>query len=219
MNVDTRLIWTHCKCIIKHSPMSLTLLFSYEGRGRTTSITSVSVFGDDHRHHRPDPAAFNPSRFRPVSIISMQSDVSARDDDTMVSMIGGGGNARVRRKSVGSTLMLDASPCFRAEKRAKQLANSQFMDSSELESVDASGSTSFLQAGQSESQEPSTDFFSSSIDNSPSKGRSQAPPRPFVCPHPPAFKAIVQDSDSEEAGPSIGTSRSRCEFVTIQTPH
>jgi hypothetical protein len=146
MDIDTQLIWIRRKCIVRYTPTSLTMLFSYERRGRTTSISSVSVFGDDHHRHRPDPAAFDPSRFRPVSI-SIHSDCSARDGDIMVSMIGGGNNARVRRESVGSALVLTASPyCFQAEERAKQPAYSPSMDTSELESVEASASTSFLRA-------------------------------------------------------------------------
>ncbi|KAG8703145.1 hypothetical protein FRC09_004322, partial [Ceratobasidium sp. 395] len=54
----------------------------YERR-RSNSISSISVFGDDHRRRRHNKGGVQPGNFRPVSIISMQSDISARDDDTM----------------------------------------------------------------------------------------------------------------------------------------
>ncbi|KAG8735993.1 hypothetical protein FRC10_009931 [Ceratobasidium sp. 414] len=177
----------------------------YERRGRTNSISSVSVFGDDHRRRKHNRGGPQPGHFRPVSIISMQSDVSARDDDTMVSMIGGSGEARVRRKSVGSTLLLDASPCFRAEKRAKELAEAR-SDASRLEFGNASTSMSLFQLNQSEPQE----VFSSDLilDNSPSKGkgRSHATPRPFARPRPAAAaKLATEDSGLEEIASPIGT--------------
>ncbi|KAG9087548.1 hypothetical protein FRC06_002487, partial [Ceratobasidium sp. 370] len=177
----------------------------YERRGRTNSISSVSVFGDDHRRRRHNRGGLQPGHFRPVSIISMQSDVSDRDDDTMVSMIGGNGEARVRRKSVGSTLLLDASPCFRAEKRAKQLAEAR-SDASRLESGSASTSMSFSQLNQSESQEVFS--FGSILESSPSKGKghAHATPRPFARPRPPAAANLTaEDCSLERADLPTGT--------------
>ncbi|KAG9100796.1 hypothetical protein FS749_012729 [Ceratobasidium sp. UAMH 11750] len=186
----------------------------YERRGRTDSISSVSVFGDDHRRRKHNRGGLQPGHFRPVSIISMQSDASARDDDTMVSMIGGNGEeTRVRRKSVGSTLLLDASPCFRAEKRAKQLAEAR-SDASRPESGNASTSMSFFQPSQSESPE---EFVSDSIlDNSPSKGkgRTEATPRPFARPRPPASaKSTAQDCGLEEFNVPAGTPQTLLPYI------
>ena len=143
----------------------------------------MSVFGDDQRRRRRN-------NFRPVSIISVQSEVSIQDDETMVSMIGGG-NARVRRKSVGTNLLIDASPCMRAEKRAKQLAQS--FEASRIESA---ASTSYLQADQDEDDddELSAEFTGNSVfESSPSKGRSQAPPRPFARPRPAAVARLANE--------------------------
>lgn len=107
----------------------------------------------------------------------------------------GGGNARVRRKSVGTNLMLDASPCMRAEKRARDLAKS--FEASRIEST---ASTSYLHADQDqdEDEELSAEFTGNSVyESSPSKGRSQAPPRPFSRPRPAAARLSVA-SDLEE---------------------
>ncbi|QRV78672.1 muscle M-line assembly protein unc-89 [Ceratobasidium sp. AG-Ba] len=167
----------------------------YERR-RTNSTSSVSIFGDDRHRRRHNRTGPYPSQYRPVSIISMQSDISARDDDTMVSMIGGHGGPRVRRKSVGSTLLLDASPCFRAEKRAKQVKS----DSSRMDSMNMS-SLSLFQSTREDSQ----DVFSSDsiLDGSPGKGKSRATPRPFARPRPPAaVKMANEDEDEDEMEPS-----------------
>ncbi|KAG6810305.1 hypothetical protein H0H92_012482 [Tricholoma furcatifolium] len=78
---------------------------------RTASSTSDTAFfgaADDHsqvlRHGLPVPP-----KYRPLSVLSLEVPPSPpREDDTMISMLGGG---HVRRKSV------DASPCPRIEKR------------------------------------------------------------------------------------------------------
>ncbi|KAI8973078.1 hypothetical protein BD414DRAFT_447875 [Trametes punicea] len=80
-----------------------------------TSVSSESVFGfDPHAHYsRPPPS----QQFRPLSIMSEMSIHSpSKEDDTMITMLGGG---HVRRRSVGS--LVEASPCVRVE-RNKQTA-------------------------------------------------------------------------------------------------
>ncbi|KAJ1305461.1 hypothetical protein OPQ81_000471 [Rhizoctonia solani] len=163
----------------------------FERRGRPSSISSVSVFGDDNRRRRRSRAIFNPS-FRPVSIISMQSETTG-EDDTMVSMIGGTDNARVARKSIATNLLLDTSPCMRAEKRAKELARAQ-IEANRAASLSALTGTPM---GLTPSQPASS--ADSIFEYSPSKGRSCIPSRPFARPRPPgASKSIVDDSDDEE---------------------
>ncbi|CAE6467383.1 unnamed protein product [Rhizoctonia solani] len=164
----------------------------FERRGRPSSISSVSVFGDNGRRRRRSRAMFNPS-YRPVSIISMQSETTG-EDDTMVSMIGGADNARVPRKSIATNLLLDASPCMRAEKRAKELARAQHIEANRAASLSALTGTP---AGLTPSQPRSSG--DSIFEYSPSKGRSCLPSRPFARPRPPgASKSIVDDSDDEE---------------------
>ncbi|KAI0666503.1 hypothetical protein C8Q78DRAFT_984185 [Trametes maxima] len=80
-----------------------------------TSTSSESVFGFDPyaQYARPPPS----QQFRPLSIMSEMSVHSpAKEDDTMITMLGGG---HVRRRSVSS--LVDASPCVRME-RHKQAA-------------------------------------------------------------------------------------------------
>lgn len=81
--------------------------------GQRTSVTSdVSLFGRD------DDACIQPGhlpsyQFRPLSFMSAHSVHSpVKDDDTMISMLGGG---HVRRRSIGS--IMAGSPCARVEKR------------------------------------------------------------------------------------------------------
>ncbi|KDN46436.1 hypothetical protein RSAG8_04380, partial [Rhizoctonia solani AG-8 WAC10335] len=111
----------------------------FERRGRPSSISSVSVFGDDRRRRR-SRAMFNPN-YRPVSIISMQSETTG-EDDTMVSMIGGADNSRVPRKSIATNLLLDTSPCMRAEKRAKEMARVQHIEANRAASLGHSNADS-----------------------------------------------------------------------------
>ncbi|CAE6434550.1 unnamed protein product [Rhizoctonia solani] len=163
----------------------------FERRGRPSSISSVSVFGDDRRRRR-SRAMFNPN-YRPVSIISMQSETTG-EDDTMVSMIGGADNSRVPRKSIATNLLLDASPCMRAEKRAKELARAQHIEANRAASLSALTGTPM---GFTPSQPRSSG--DSIFEHSPSRGRSCVPSRPFARPRPPgASKSIVDDSDDEE---------------------
>ncbi|KAG7090453.1 hypothetical protein E1B28_009569 [Marasmius oreades] len=82
----------------------------FEQTGNRSSVSSDSVFGyDDSGSHQLMPA----THYRPLSSLSMQSNhASMKEDDTMISMLGGG---HVRRCSVGS--VIQASPCVRVGKR------------------------------------------------------------------------------------------------------
>ncbi|KAF8148662.1 hypothetical protein B0H34DRAFT_802878 [Crassisporium funariophilum] len=84
----------------------------FEKTGRASSGSEDSVFGDDYSHEYRG-GLLPPNQFRPLSVLSMNSVHSpSREDDTMISMLGGG---HVRRRSVGS--IIEASPCVRVEKR------------------------------------------------------------------------------------------------------
>ncbi|KAF8671541.1 hypothetical protein RHS04_08236 [Rhizoctonia solani] len=170
----------------------------FERRGRPSSISSVSIFGDDNRRRRRSKV-FNPN-FRPVSIISMQSETTG-EDDTMVSMIGGSDGARVPRKSIATNLLLDASPCMRAEKRAKEIARAQHIEANRAASLSAlTGEPMDLTPPQPKSSADSI------FEYSPSKGRSCIPSRPFARPRPPAgSQSMADDSDDEEFSLSGGT--------------
>ncbi|KAL5532249.1 hypothetical protein ACEPAF_5818 [Sanghuangporus sanghuang] len=78
--------------------------------GRRSMMGSQeSLFGQSS--YRPGLMA--PAQFRPVSVYSFETRGSPRkDDDTVISMLGGG---FVRRRSIRS--MLERSPCARMEKR------------------------------------------------------------------------------------------------------
>ncbi|KAG6330873.1 hypothetical protein ID866_8216 [Astraeus odoratus] len=83
----------------------------FEKTGYRTSISSSDsmFFGKDSANgHRVDLP-----HYRPISSFSIDSTHSpAKEDDTMISMLGGG---HVRRRSVGS--MIETSPCVRVERR------------------------------------------------------------------------------------------------------
>ncbi|KAI6020976.1 hypothetical protein BKA83DRAFT_4293512 [Pisolithus microcarpus] len=86
----------------------------FEKTGYRTSVSSSdsAFFGKDPM----DARHADLPRYRPISSFSVSSAHSpAKEDDTMISMLGGG---HVRRLSVGS--MIEASPCVRMERR-KQL--------------------------------------------------------------------------------------------------
>ncbi|KAF8867965.1 hypothetical protein CPB84DRAFT_1810241 [Gymnopilus junonius] len=84
----------------------------FDKTGHRTSVSSESVFGDDYSHPY-EGSLLPPNHFRPLSVLSHSSVHSPmREDDTMISMLGGG---HVRRRSVGS--IIEASPCVRVEKR------------------------------------------------------------------------------------------------------
>ncbi|KAK7047178.1 hypothetical protein VNI00_006844 [Paramarasmius palmivorus] len=81
----------------------------FEKTGQRSSVSSESVFGNDEDASHQ----LLPPNYRPLSSISIQSIHSPmKDDDTMLSMLGGG---HVRRRSVGS--VIQASPCLRVGKR------------------------------------------------------------------------------------------------------
>ncbi|KAH8109421.1 hypothetical protein DFH11DRAFT_933783 [Phellopilus nigrolimitatus] len=86
----------------------------FDETGRRSASSSESVFGHDNHHPPPRaPGLLPPNQFRPFSVYSVNSVNSPkREDDTMISMLGGG---HVRRRSIGSTF--EGSPCVRAEKR------------------------------------------------------------------------------------------------------
>ncbi|KAF5376919.1 hypothetical protein D9615_007315 [Tricholomella constricta] len=80
----------------------------FEKTGDRSSVSSDSVFGCDDSQ-APRGGLLAPPQYRPLSVLSMNSIHSPmREDDTMISMLGGG---HVRRRSI------DASPCVRIEKR------------------------------------------------------------------------------------------------------
>ncbi|KAJ7042702.1 hypothetical protein C8F04DRAFT_1176309 [Mycena alexandri] len=85
----------------------------FEKTGHRSSMSSDSVFGYDELHP-PNGHLLPPHQFRPLSVLSMNTSIHSpmREDDTMISMLGGG---HVRRRSIGSTF--EASPCVRVEKR------------------------------------------------------------------------------------------------------
>ena len=86
----------------------------FENSGQRSSMSSVSVFGydmNDAIHGNLLRTAYS----RPLSIISIANPRTPDEDDTMISMLGGG---HVRRQSIGSSF--EASPCVRVEKREKR---------------------------------------------------------------------------------------------------
>ncbi|KAJ6577467.1 hypothetical protein B0H19DRAFT_561509 [Mycena capillaripes] len=85
----------------------------FEKTGHRSSMSSDSVFGYDD-HHPPNGHLLPPHQFRPLSVLSFNNSAHSpmKEDDTMISMLGGG---HVRRRSIGS--VFEASPCVRAEKR------------------------------------------------------------------------------------------------------
>ncbi|KAJ7473614.1 hypothetical protein B0H11DRAFT_2036563 [Mycena galericulata] len=85
----------------------------FEKTGHRSSMSSDSVFGYDD-HNMPNGHLLPPNQFRPLSMLSVHNSVHSpmKEDDTMISMLGGG---HVRRRSIGS--LFEASPCVRVEKR------------------------------------------------------------------------------------------------------
>ncbi|KAJ3908042.1 hypothetical protein F5879DRAFT_794348 [Lentinula edodes] len=82
----------------------------FDKTGHRTSLCSESVFGYDGSSRYAQGHLLPQNAFRPVSYLSINSIHSpSKDDDTMISMIGGG---HVRRRSVGS--VIEASPIVRA---------------------------------------------------------------------------------------------------------
>ncbi|KAF7297196.1 hypothetical protein MIND_00952700 [Mycena indigotica] len=87
----------------------------FDKTGHRSSMSSDSIFGYDD-HHPPNGHLLPPNQFRPLSMLSMNMSSSThspmKEDDTMITMLGGG---HVRRRSIGS--VFEASPCVRVEKR------------------------------------------------------------------------------------------------------
>ncbi|KAJ3980260.1 hypothetical protein F5890DRAFT_1557848 [Lentinula detonsa] len=82
----------------------------FDKTGHRTSVSSESIFGYDDSSRYPERHLLPQNAFRPVSYLSINSIHSpSKEDDTMISMIGGG---HVRRRSVGS--VIEASPIVRA---------------------------------------------------------------------------------------------------------
>ncbi|EGO19639.1 hypothetical protein SERLADRAFT_443108 [Serpula lacrymans var. lacrymans S7.9] len=82
----------------------------FDKTGHRTSVSSDCVFGNDDSFYPRRNAA---GRYRPISVLSEMSVHSpAREDDTMISMLGGG---HVRRRSLVS--QIEGSPCVRQEKK------------------------------------------------------------------------------------------------------
>ncbi|KAK0448447.1 uncharacterized protein EV420DRAFT_843673 [Desarmillaria tabescens] len=88
-------------------------LFDQTGVG---SSEDESIFGRRNQYEYPR-GHLAPPLFRPLSVLSMHgsSVQSPREDDTMISMLGGGRHER--RVSIGSIMDIDKSPCVRVEKR------------------------------------------------------------------------------------------------------
>jgi len=92
----------------------------FDNTGQRSSMSSDSVFGYDEsqrpRYNFTDTTTnlYPPAlaMFRPLSVISIGNPGTPREDDTMITMLGG---EHVRRRSIGSSF--EASPCFRVEKR------------------------------------------------------------------------------------------------------
>ncbi|KAG9000392.1 hypothetical protein FRB90_011833, partial [Tulasnella sp. 427] len=87
----------------------------------TSSISSPSVFGYDESGVSASDGFFSGGvkpQFRPLSMFSMASvcEDSSKDDDTMISMLGGD-HIKVPRGSLGSAV--NSSPCVRAEKNRR----------------------------------------------------------------------------------------------------
>lgn len=89
----------------------------------SSSISSGSVFNTDDSRPSLDKSILQmqqAKQFRPISMYSTISmaNGSVRDDDTMISMLGGE-HAKVPRTALGSSF--NSSPCVRAEKKRKRM--------------------------------------------------------------------------------------------------
>ncbi|KIO25341.1 hypothetical protein M407DRAFT_25352 [Tulasnella calospora MUT 4182] len=119
---------------------SVDSIFDKTG-SNTSSISSPSVFGYDESGVSASQSFFAAGvkpQFRPLSMFSMASECdSSRDDDTMISMLGGD-HTKVPRASLGSAV--NSSPCVRAEKRraAWRTLTGESMRSSQLSGLSMS---------------------------------------------------------------------------------
>ncbi|KAG8897872.1 hypothetical protein FRC00_003709, partial [Tulasnella sp. 408] len=120
---------------------SVDSIFDKTG-SNTSSISSPSVFGYDESGVSASQGFFAAGvkpQFRPLSMFSMASEGdSSREDDTMISMLGGD-HTKVPRASLGSAV--NSSPCVRAEKKrraAVRARNDESMWSSQMSGVSMS---------------------------------------------------------------------------------
>ncbi|KAF9065359.1 hypothetical protein BDP27DRAFT_1424922 [Rhodocollybia butyracea] len=104
----------------------------FDKTGHRTSVSSDSVFGYEDSSH---DGHLLPPTFRPISSLSINSIHSPmKEDDTMISMIGGG---HVRRRSVGS--VIEASPCVRAVGHLGKRKQAPFENLQSIDDVDDGG--------------------------------------------------------------------------------
>ncbi|KAG6865214.1 hypothetical protein C0991_004415 [Blastosporella zonata] len=103
--------------IMDHDRRSSTVEDSlFEKTGFRDSVASDSIFGCNDSKASTGASDQSP-KYRPLSVLSFNAPNSpVREDDTMVTMLGGG---HVRRRSI------DASPCPRIEKRKHSAINPQ----------------------------------------------------------------------------------------------
>lgn len=114
----------------------------FDNTGHRSSISSDSVFWHEPtnendqpplRHHNLFPP---PNLFRPLSLCSTGNHEPSREDDTMITMLGG---EHVRRRSLGSSF--EASPCFRVEKQKREFHHDVATDDDESQLVDGASPT------------------------------------------------------------------------------
>ncbi|KAK0199510.1 hypothetical protein DFS33DRAFT_1388474 [Desarmillaria ectypa] len=88
----------------------------FDQTGVESSADEESVFGHG-KQYGCQRGHLAPPMFRSLSVLSMhdRSIRSSKEDDTMISMLGGGRHER--RESIGSIMDIDKSPCIRVEKR------------------------------------------------------------------------------------------------------
>ncbi|KAG8935421.1 hypothetical protein FRC01_000028 [Tulasnella sp. 417] len=120
---------------------SVDSIFDKTG-SNTSSISSPSVFGYDESGVSASQSFFAAGvkpQFRPLSMFSMASECdSSREDDTMISMLGGD-HTKVPRASLGSAV--NSSPCVRAEKKRRaawKARNEDSLQSSQLSGISMS---------------------------------------------------------------------------------
>ncbi|KAL4261714.1 hypothetical protein AB1N83_006845 [Pleurotus pulmonarius] len=103
--------------IMDNDPVSTIDDSLFDKTGHRSSLSSESIFGDDASNPIPGHLLL-PHQFRPLSMLSVRSTDRgpSREDDTMISMIGGG---HVRRQSISS--VIDGSPCVRMGRKKKDL--------------------------------------------------------------------------------------------------
>lgn len=114
----------------------------FDNTGHRSSISSDSVFWHDPANEKDQPPRhhhnlFPPANlFRPLSLCSTGNHEMSREDDTMITMLGG---EHVRRRSLGSSF--EASPCFRVEKQKREFHHDVSTDDDESPLVDGTSPT------------------------------------------------------------------------------